>query len=105
MALDTALDNLAAGNLALEFYRLDVAALFADAIADPAAFGLTNVADSAAPGLEPGAGSYDTSQIVPNPNEYIFWDDVHPTATVHAVLAERARCCCWVCRATTTKTR
>ena len=91
MALDTALDNVAAGNPALEFYRLDVAAMFADAIADPAAFGLTNVTDSAAPGLTPGAGSYDTSQIVPNPNEYIFWDDVHPTATVHAVLAERAR--------------
>ena len=27
---------------------------------------------------------------MPNPNEYLFWDDVHPTATVHAILAERA---------------
>ncbi len=89
--LDTALDGLAAGNLELTFYRLDVAALFAEAMVDPAVFGLTNVTDAAAPGLEPGASSYDTSQIVPNPNEYLFWDEVHPTATVHAVLAERAR--------------
>jgi lysophospholipase L1-like esterase len=89
--LDVALDGLAAGNLELMFYRLDVAALFADAIADPAAFGLTNVTDAAAPGLEPGDGSYNTSQIAANANEYLFWDEVHPTATVHAVLAERAR--------------
>jgi phospholipase/lecithinase/hemolysin len=91
VALDAALDGLAAGAAELMFYRLEVASLFADAIADPAAFGLTNVTDSAAPGLTPGTGSYDTSQIVPNPNEYLFWDDVHPTATVHAILAERAR--------------
>jgi phospholipase/lecithinase/hemolysin len=89
--LDAALDGLAAGNLELVFYRLDVAALFADAIADPAAYGLANVTDAAAPGLEPGDSSYNTSQIVPNPNQYLFWDEVHPTATVHAVLAERAR--------------
>ncbi len=89
-ALDSALDGLAAGNADLMFYRLDVAGLFADAIADPAAFGLTNVTDSAAPGLTPGTSSYDTSRIVPSPNEYLFWDDVHPTATVHAILAERA---------------
>ncbi len=89
--LDAALDGLAAGNLELMFYRLDVAALFADAIADPAAFGLANVTDAAAPGLEPGDGSYNTSQIAANANEYLFWDEVHPTATVHAVLAERAR--------------
>ena len=90
-ALDVALDSLSASNLELMFYRLDVADLFLDAIADPAAFGLTNVTNPAAPGLEPGMGSYNTGQIVPNANEYMFWDEVHPTATVHAILAERAR--------------
>ena len=89
--LDAALDGLAAGNLELMFYRFDVVALFADAITDPAAFGLSNVMDAAAPGLEPGDSSYNTSQIAANANEYLFWDEVHPTGTVHALLAERAR--------------
>ena len=91
VALDAALDGMAAGNLALTIHQLDVAGLIANAIAAPAAFGLANVTDSAAPGLAPGAGSYNTSQIVPHPNEYLFWDEIHPTATVHAVLAEQAR--------------
>jgi phospholipase/lecithinase/hemolysin len=89
--LDMALDALAAGNLELTFFRLDVADVFADAVADAAAFGLSNVEDSAAPGLEPGASTYNTSQIAANADQYLFWDEVHPTASVHAVLAERAR--------------
>ncbi len=84
------LGNLQAGNAALTIHRLDVASLFSQAIANPAAFGLTNVTNSAAPGLEPGDSSYNTSQIVANPNQYLFWDDLHPTQTVHAELAQFA---------------
>ena len=82
------LDNMEANNPAITMFRFDVAGLFNQALGDPASFGLTNVTDAAAPGLEPGASSYDTSQIATNPDEYLFWDDVHPTAAVHAVLAE-----------------
>jgi phospholipase/lecithinase/hemolysin len=89
-ALEVAIENFEATNPSLSFFRLDVAGLFNEALADPAAFGLTNVTDAAAPSLEPGDGSYDTNQIAHNPNEYIFWDDLHPTATVHAHLAARA---------------
>lgn len=74
----------------LEFFRLDVAAIFVDAIANPAKFGLSNVTASAAPGLQPGASNYNTSVIAPNANEYLFWDDLHTTTTVHSVLAARA---------------
>jgi thermolabile hemolysin len=89
-ALAAMLDNLEITNPALAIARLDVAALFSEALANPASFGLTNVTDAAAPGLEPGASMYDANQIAPNANEYLFWDDLHPTATVHAVLAQRA---------------
>ena len=88
-ALATMLDGLEMNNPVITMFRFDVAGLFAQALADPAAFGLTNVTNPAAPGLQPGDSSYDTSQIAENPNEYMFWDDLHPTAAVHAILAER----------------
>jgi phospholipase/lecithinase/hemolysin len=89
-ALAAELDNIEANDPAITIFRLDVAALFSEALADPGRFGLTNVTDAAAPGLAPGDSSYDTNQIAPNADEYLFWDDLHPTATVHAILGERA---------------
>jgi phospholipase/lecithinase/hemolysin len=88
-ALTSTLDTLD-DNLALTIFRFDVAALFNQALASPQSFGLTNTTASAAPGLTPGASSYNTNQIAPNADEYLFWDDLHPTATVHAALAKRA---------------
>jgi thermolabile hemolysin len=70
--------------------QLDVYSLVNDARANQQLYGLTNVSASAAPGLSPGDTSYDTSQLAPNPNEYLFWDDLHPTAAVHLILAHRA---------------
>jgi phospholipase/lecithinase/hemolysin len=87
-ALESMLSGLEASNPELVIHRFDVAGLFGQVIAEPAAFGFTNVTDSAAPGLEPGASSYDTNLIVEEPNDYLFWDDLHPTAAVHAILAE-----------------
>ena len=89
-SLAVMLDNLHASNAALKIHKLDVATMFSQAIANPAVFGLTNVTNAAAPGLEPGTSSYDTSKIAPNANQYMFWDDLHPTATVHAELAQFA---------------
>ncbi len=84
------LDNLESTNPALAISQLDVAALFNEALHNPSKFGLKNVTDAAAPGLEPGDASYQTNQIAGNANEYLFWDDLHPTATVHTALASRA---------------
>jgi phospholipase/lecithinase/hemolysin len=89
-ALATMLDSVHANNPAVTVYRFDVTALFSQAFANPQLFDLTNVTRSAAPGLAPGDTSYDTSKIVPNPNQYLFWDDLHPTAAVHLILAHRA---------------
>lgn len=71
------------------FYQYDLTGLFNQALANPAQFGLVNATASSAPGLSPGDTSYDTSREVSNPNQYLFWDDVHPTQTVHAILGRR----------------
>jgi phospholipase/lecithinase/hemolysin len=42
--------------------------------ANPAAYGITNITD---------IGAYDPY----NSMSYLFWDDIHPTATMHAILA------------------
>ncbi len=68
--------------------RFDVAALFDQVLATPADLGLTNVTSPAAPGLEPGDWFYNSGNVVANPEEYLFWDEVHPTTTMHAALAD-----------------
>ena len=88
--MDAKLLDLADDATGLAFFRLDVASLFAEAIATPSKFGLANVTDAAAPGLEPGDSSYNTSLIAPNASQYLFCDDLHPTAAVHSILAARA---------------
>jgi phospholipase/lecithinase/hemolysin len=81
-ALDAHLDALEADpTLGLEIFRLDVAGITSAAVADPGSFGLSNVTDLAFPiGGSP----------VPNPDEYLFWDDVHPTAVGHRLLGQAA---------------
>ena len=86
----SALDTIEANSPSIDLFRLDVAQLIDDAIADPNAFGFVNVTDSAAPGLTGASLFYNTSNIVPQPNTYLFWDNVHPTAAAHALLAQEA---------------
>ena len=85
-----ALDDVAETHPDVDLYRLDVAELFGEILTAPAAFGFSNIVDPAAPGLVPGATSYDTDLIVGEPDQYLFWDELHPTAAAHAILAERA---------------
>jgi len=61
---------------------LDADALFRRIIADPAAYGLTDVTHPALTGTPPMAG--------PDADQHLFWDTGHPTATGHQLLAEAA---------------
>ncbi len=66
----------------LDLHLIDTFALVDQAIADPALFGLTNVKDACLPSaiLTPCA----------NPNQYLFWDNIHPTETGQRLIAAAA---------------
>jgi len=71
----------------IRIWRPDIAAMFEEMIASPPE-GVTNVTDPAWTGGYFGFSEGDV--LAANPDEYIFWDDVHPTRIGHQILADRA---------------
>jgi outer membrane lipase/esterase len=64
----------------VNLYQFDVAGFFDGVIGGGLAHGLSNVTGRAFT-LTP------FPSVVPNPNEYLFWDGVHPTTAAHGILA------------------
>ncbi|MEM6351786.1 MAG: SGNH/GDSL hydrolase family protein [Cyanobacteria bacterium P01_D01_bin.14] len=71
----------------LNVIELDIESLFASAIANPADFGFTNVDTPCLINFQPG---FQFDGVCDNPDEFLFWDDVHPTSAAHAKVAELA---------------
>ncbi len=63
--------------------RLDAFALLNGIVGDPSAYGLTNTATAC---LTPGAAPFFCQQ----PDDYLFWDGIHPTKAAHAIVAATA---------------
>jgi len=74
--LEAEMDALAAG-LGITVLQMDVQAMLEEVLARPAAFGFANVTDRALVDDTPA----------PNAEEYLFWDEVHPTGGGHDLLA------------------
>jgi len=63
--------------------RLDAYRLLTDMVADPAAFGLTDVTSAC---VTPNVPPF-TCQT---PDEFLFWDGIHPSSAAHGIIAQEA---------------
>ncbi len=64
----------------LQFVTLDANTLYRKAITTPATFGFTNVISPCLSG----------SRACGNPDQFLFWDGIHPTTAAHRILGEAA---------------
>ncbi len=91
MAFNQQLDLLLGGFSSLDIRSLDVYDALNDIVADPGAYGLTNVTDPCYTGEVDGSpiGAIPVTTCL-NPNQYVFWDYEHPTTALHAELGARS---------------
>ena len=86
LAVRQEIASLRAAQPELAIAVLDVRGIYENVKADPAAYGFVNVTDPACADCGIGA-TPDPTNIVPNPNEYFYWDTVHWTTAAHRILA------------------
>lgn len=92
--IESAAAQLRTAHSGLTLNVLDVYTLFNDLISDPAGEGFTHVVT---PVITPSAfatpGPLERAQLAPagaNPDQFLFWDPLHPTSHAHALLGQAA---------------
>jgi phospholipase/lecithinase/hemolysin len=75
----------------INIIELNVNSLFDRIVAAPEEFGFTNVTNSCiSEDLSVVPIDVPTQQVFCNPEEFLFWDEVHPTTTAHKLIGELA---------------
>ncbi|MGE0486293.1 MAG: SGNH/GDSL hydrolase family protein [Gammaproteobacteria bacterium] len=80
--LAAALPDVVAANPGINIAVLDAFTLFNDVLADPLAHGFTNTTDACT--LQNGGSG------CANPDEFVFWDGLHPTSAMQQITADAA---------------
>lgn len=88
--INLGIDTIIAGHLAAgrDVMKLDVFGLLNGVIANAAALGFTNTNGRCYGGDD--LTFLTVSEPCGNPDEYVFWDGIHPTARVHDILGNAA---------------
>jgi phospholipase/lecithinase/hemolysin len=77
--------DLALMSLGLDIITADTAGLMRDIVADPFMYGLTNASDACFNELVLYAGGIP--DVCSDPQNYLFWDTLHPTTAGHSLMA------------------
>jgi phospholipase/lecithinase/hemolysin len=82
LQLATVLGSVAVGLPGIAIVPFDAFGLITDIVANPSAYGMTNVSSAC---LTPDVPPFACRR----PDEFLFWDGVHPTKATHAIIAAR----------------
>ena len=88
--LDFSLEALSSSLTGIDIIKLDINQIFLEVIANPAAYGLSNVTQRAYTPFSGGNPPFPFGSVVSNPGQYLYWDSAHGTAAVNILIAGAA---------------